>query len=56
MVVRDLPVLREVFGHAAGFAATQEDLADQHGQAFTPRPGPADGRPGPQDDPRLPEP
>ncbi|MFD5074535.1 MSMEG_0565 family glycosyltransferase [Streptomyces sp. NPDC058371] len=35
LVVRDLPVLREVFGHAARFAATQEDLADQLGQALT---------------------
>ena len=35
LVVRDLPVLREVFGHAARFAATQEDLADQLRQALT---------------------
>jgi len=35
LVVRDLPVLREVFGHAARFAATQEDLADQLDRALT---------------------
>ncbi|WP_069758157.1 MSMEG_0565 family glycosyltransferase [Streptomyces sp. LUP47B] len=34
LVVRDLPVLREVFGPAARFAATPEDLADQLGQAL----------------------
>ncbi|MFF0084738.1 glycosyltransferase [Streptomyces canus] len=35
LVVRDLPVLREVFGPAACFAATAKDLADQFGQALT---------------------
>ncbi|MET9462562.1 glycosyltransferase [Streptomyces canus] len=35
LVVRDLPVLCEVFGPAARFAATTKDLADQHGQALT---------------------
>jgi glycosyltransferase-like protein len=35
LVVRDLPVLREVFGAAARFAATPEGLADQLGQALT---------------------
>ncbi|MCG0284950.1 MSMEG_0565 family glycosyltransferase [Streptomyces sp. PSAA01] len=35
LVVRDLPVLREVFGPAARFAATPEDLTDQLGQALT---------------------
>ena len=35
LVVRDLPVLREVFGPAARFAATPQDLADQLGQALT---------------------
>jgi len=35
LVVRDLPVLREVFGHAARFAATREELADQLGRALT---------------------
>jgi glycosyltransferase-like protein len=37
LVVRDLPVLREVFGPAARFAATPEGLADQLGQALTHR-------------------
>jgi len=35
LVVRDLPVLREVFGPAARFAATTKDLADQLGQVLT---------------------
>ena len=35
LVVRDLPVLREVSGPAARFAATPEELADQLGQALT---------------------
>lgn len=35
LVVRDLPVLREVFGPAARFGATPEDLADELGQALT---------------------
>jgi glycosyltransferase-like protein len=35
LVVRDLPVLREVFGPAARFAATPEDLADELGAALT---------------------
>ncbi|WP_433920925.1 MSMEG_0565 family glycosyltransferase [Streptomyces canus] len=35
LVVRDLPVLREVFGPAARFAATPKDLADQLGKALT---------------------
>ncbi|MFF7550442.1 MSMEG_0565 family glycosyltransferase [Streptomyces canus] len=41
LVVRDLPVLREVFfGPAARFAATPEDLANQLGQALA-HPDPA---------------
>ncbi|MFG2473168.1 MSMEG_0565 family glycosyltransferase [Streptomyces canus] len=35
LVVRDLPVLREVFGPAARFAATPQDLAHQLGKALT---------------------
>jgi glycosyltransferase-like protein len=35
LVVRDLPVLREVFGPAARFGANPEDLADELGQALT---------------------
>lgn len=35
LVVRDLPVLREVFGSAARFGATPEDLADELGRALT---------------------
>ncbi|MCD7445190.1 MSMEG_0565 family glycosyltransferase [Streptomyces lincolnensis] len=35
LVVRDLPVLREVFGPAARFGATPEDLADELGHALT---------------------
>ncbi|MFD3488533.1 MSMEG_0565 family glycosyltransferase [Streptomyces sp. NPDC058665] len=35
LVVRDLPVLREVFGPAARFGATPEDLANELGQALT---------------------
>lgn len=35
LVVRDLPVLCEVFGPAARFAATPKDLADQLGKALT---------------------
>ncbi|MEV1066146.1 glycosyltransferase [Streptomyces sp. NPDC050263] len=34
LVVRDLPVLREVFGSAARFAATPEDLATELGDAL----------------------
>ena len=34
LVVRDLPVLREVFGPVARFAATPEDLAGQLGQSL----------------------
>ncbi|MFJ2158833.1 MSMEG_0565 family glycosyltransferase [Streptomyces sp. NPDC087856] len=34
LVVRDLPVLREVFGGAAQFAATAEDLAAELGHAL----------------------
>ncbi|MFJ2887321.1 MSMEG_0565 family glycosyltransferase [Streptomyces sp. NPDC087305] len=34
LVVRDLPVLREVFGGAAQFAATPEDLAAELGHAL----------------------
>jgi len=40
LVVRDLPVLREVFGPAASFGATPADLADQLGHALT-QPDPA---------------
>ncbi|MFI6932635.1 MSMEG_0565 family glycosyltransferase [Streptomyces sp. NPDC050287] len=35
LVVRDLPVLREVFGPAARFGATAKELAAQLGQALT---------------------
>ncbi|MFI5673717.1 glycosyltransferase [Streptomyces cellulosae] len=35
LVVRDLPVLREVFGPAARFGVTPEDLAVQLGRALT---------------------
>ncbi|TRO56707.1 MSMEG_0565 family glycosyltransferase [Streptomyces sp. IB201691-2A2] len=35
LVVRDLPVLREVFGPAARFAATPHDLATELGHALT---------------------
>lgn len=35
LVVRDLPVLREVFGPAARFGAAPEDLADELGQVLT---------------------
>lgn len=35
LVVRDLPVLREVFGPTARFGATPEELADGLGQALT---------------------
>ncbi|MCT9078684.1 MSMEG_0565 family glycosyltransferase [Streptomyces fulvoviolaceus] len=35
LVVRDLPVLREVFGATARFGATPEDLAAELGQALT---------------------
>lgn len=35
LVVRDLPVLREVFGPTARFSATPEDLADELGHALT---------------------
>ena len=35
LVVRDLPVLREVFGSAARFAATPEKLATELGHALT---------------------
>lgn len=35
LVVRDLPVLREVFGPAARFGATPADLADELGHALT---------------------
>jgi glycosyltransferase involved in cell wall biosynthesis len=35
LVVRDLPVLREVFGGAAQFAATPQDLATELGRALT---------------------
>lgn len=34
LVVRDLPVLREVFGGAAQFAATPQDLATELGHAL----------------------
>jgi glycosyltransferase-like protein len=40
LVVRDLPVLREVFGPAARFGATPQDLADGLGRALT-RPDPS---------------
>ncbi|GAB2966236.1 hypothetical protein GCM10023080_030220 [Streptomyces pseudoechinosporeus] len=35
LVVRDLPVLREVFGPAARFATTPDELAIQLGHALT---------------------
>lgn len=35
LIVRDLPVLREVFEGAARFGATPEDLADKLGRALT---------------------
>ncbi|WP_329332868.1 MSMEG_0565 family glycosyltransferase [Streptomyces sp. NBC_01352] len=35
LIVRDLPVLREVFEGAARFGATQQDLADELAQALT---------------------
>ncbi|MDN3026086.1 MSMEG_0565 family glycosyltransferase [Streptomyces sp. S.PB5] len=35
LVVRDLPVLREVFGSAARFATTHQDLATELGAALT---------------------